>query len=156
GPMRQKLTALTVLAFILALAPFAIAQQTDRYRQVRRVPRPSAYLKNNEQIKGLLKPVVASAAAATVRIYCDDRSVALGTIVSADGLIVTKASQLGEKPECHMADGRKFSATVVGTDEATDLALLRVAANNLTPVVWADPPAPGTIIAATAPGTGPT
>ena len=46
-----------------------------------------------------------------------------GTIVAADGLIVTKASQLGDKIECHMADGRKLPATVLGRDDATDIAL---------------------------------
>ena len=59
--------------------------------------------------------------------------VALGTVVAADGLIVTKASQLTAKLECQLADGRKLPATVVGQDEATDLALLHVDAKNLTP-----------------------
>ena len=107
---------------------------------------------NNEQIQNLLKPVVAPAAAATVRVSCDGHSVALGTIVSTDGLIVTKASQLGDKPECRLADGRKLSATVIGTDDATDIALLRVDAKNLTPVTWADPPSPGSMVEATMTG----
>jgi serine protease Do len=112
-------------------------------------------LKNNEQIKSLLRPVLASAAAATVRVSCDGHPVALGTVVDADGLILTKASQLGEKPECRLADGRTLPAKLLGTDEATDLALLHVDAKNLTPVVWTDPPTPGSMVAATAPGSGP-
>ncbi len=153
-------THVTILILALSLhlaAPWsASAQPNSRWRDYRRMSqRPTAYLKNNDQIKGLLTPVVASAAAATVRIYCNDRQVALGTVVSADGLILTKASQLGEKPECRLADSRKLTATVLGTDEATDLALLRVDAKNLTPVVWADPPTPGSMVAATAPGNPP-
>ena len=88
------------------------------------MPRPSAYLKNNAQIRSLLKPTVAPAAAATVQVFGDDRPVALGTVVAADGLIVTKASQLTAKLECQLADGRRLPATLVGQDEATDLALL--------------------------------
>ena len=68
---------------------------------------------------------------------------------------MTKASQLGEKPECALADGRKLPATVVGTDEATDIALLRVDAKNLTPVTWADPPSPGSMVEATLTGRDP-
>ena len=90
------------------------------------MPRPSSYLKNNDQIRSLLKPTVAPAAAATVRVFGDDHAVALGTVVAADGLIVTKASQLTTKLECQLADGRKLPATLVGQDEATDLALLHV------------------------------
>ncbi len=141
------------------LAQSSIAQPpNDAPRQMRRsVPRPSGYLTNNAQIKSLLKPTVAPAAAATVRVFGDGHAVALGTVVAADGLIVTKASQLAAKLECQLADGRKLPATVVGQDEATDLALLHVDAKNLVPIVWAAAPAaPGSLVAATGPGEGPT
>ncbi len=150
------------LALVLALGVFAQsapAQPRDGGRWQTRVavPRPSSYLRNNDQIRALLRPAVAAAAAATVRVLGDGRAVALGTIVAADGLIVTKASQLTAKLECKLADGRTLPATVVGQDEATDLALLRVDAKNLTPIVWAgEPAAPGSLAAATAPGQGPT
>jgi len=114
-------------------------------------------LKNNGQIKSLLKATVAPAAAATVRVFDGDHAVALGTVVAADGLIVTKASQLPTKPVCQLADGRKLPATVIGQDEATDLALLHVDAKNLAPIVWATVAAtPGCLVAATDPGEGPT
>jgi serine protease Do len=148
-----------LLLFLAVLAAFpwaADAQPTNRWQDYRRANRrQSSYLKNNEQIQNLLKPVVAPATAATVRVSCDGKAVAQGTIVSADGLIVTKASQLGEKPECQLADGRKLAATVVGTDEATDIALLRVDAKNLTAVTWAEPPTPGSMIAAPTTGRTP-
>ena len=70
-----------------------------------------------------------------MRVFGDDRAVALGTVVAADGLIATKASQLTAKLECRLADGRKLPATIVGQDEATDLALLHVDAKDLTPIV---------------------
>ena len=156
----HKTTSLS-LTLILLLGVFAqtlAAQPPNVWRRQTRVavPRPSGYLKNNEQIKSLLRPAVARCAAATVRVLGDDRAVALGTVVAAEGLIVTKASQLTSKLECQLADGRKLPATLVGRDEATDLALLRVDAKDLTPIVWAAAPAaPGSLVAATDPGEGP-
>jgi serine protease Do len=158
----MKKRSILALSLILTLGCFAgilAAQSPDRgWRDARRgVPRPSNYLKNNRQIKSLLKATVAASAAATVRVFDGDHAVALGTVVSADGQIVTKASQLTAKLECQLADGRKLPATIVGQDEATDLALLHVDAKNLTPIVWAvEPAAPGSLVAATAPGEGPT
>ncbi|MEI8373024.1 MAG: PDZ domain-containing protein [Planctomycetota bacterium] len=151
--------ALTLVLLFGCLPQSSSAQPpNDVQRQMRRsVPQPSDYLTNNAQIKSLLKPTVAPAAAATVRVFGDDHAVALGTVVAADGLIVTKASQLAAKLECQLADGRKLPATVVGQDEATDLALLHVDAKNLVPIVWATAPAaPGSLVAATSPGEGPT
>jgi len=150
----MKNKASVVSALILSLGVFAqslAAQPPDGgWRQRRGPARPSSYLKNNDQIKSLLKPAVAAAAAATVRVFADNRPVALGTVVAADGLIVTKASQLTTKLECQLADGHRLPATVVGQDEATDLALLHVDATKLTPIVWAAAPAaPGSLVAAT-------
>jgi len=56
-----------------------------------------------------------------------------GVIVDADGIIATNnhvvrgASEL----EVHLADGRTLAAEVIGTDPETDLALLRVDADDL-------------------------
>ncbi len=155
---RHSYLALTVILSLGVFAQTLLAQPPDRGRwQTRRgVPRPSDYLRNNDQIKSLLRPTVARSAAATVRVFSDDRTVALGTVVAAEGLIVTKASQLTAKLECRLADGRRLPATLVGQDDATDLALLHVDAKNLTPIVWAAAPAePGSLAATTGPGEGP-
>ena len=150
--------ALTLMLTVCVFAQTLAAQPPNRGRwQTRRgMSRATSYMKNNDQIRSLLGPTIAPAAAATVRVLGNDRAVALGTVVAADGLIVTKASQLTEKPECQLADGRKLPATVVGRDEATDLALLHVDAKNLTPIAWAaGPAAPGSLVAATGPAEGP-
>jgi serine protease Do len=158
----KKTISLIMIVLLLSLGLFAQslpAQTPDDVRWQMRpaVPRPSSYLKNNDQIKLLLRPTVAQCATATVRVFGDGRPVALGTVVAADGLIATKASQLTAKLECRLADGRTLVAAVVGQDEATDLALLRVDAKNLAAIVWADSPAaPGSLVAATGPGEGPT
>jgi serine protease Do len=156
--MNKTLSLALTLILLFGIAQRMSLAQPPRpeRRQLPAVPRPSGYLKNNEQIKSLLKPIVAPAAAATVRVFGNDHAVALGTIVAADGWIVTKASQLTTKLDCELADGRKLPATLVGQDETTDLALLRIDARNLTPIVWGTEAAvPGSLVAATGPGAGP-
>lgn len=79
-----------------------------------------------------------------------DHEVAYGTIVEANGWIVTMASTLPAQPRCRLSDGLIVAAEVVGMDPAFDLALLKVPANDLQPVNWAEKPSPiaGTILAA--------
>jgi serine protease Do len=152
-------TRLTLIVLLGFVAESALAQPPDNgygRRGSRRWFRTSVYSKNNAEIRSLLAPTVAPAAAATVRVLSDGHEVAWGTVVAAEGLIVTKGSQLAAKIECRMPDGKKLPATLIGTDEATDLALLRVDAKNLTPVTWAAKPAePGSIVAVTGRGDGP-
>jgi serine protease Do len=77
-------------------------------------------------------------------------AVSLGTIVGAEGWIVTKASVLPGQPTCRLPDGKVVSARVAGVDPAFDLALLSVPATDLKPVQWADDfnPPVGTLLAA--------
>jgi serine protease Do len=75
-------------------------------------------------------------ARSTVRILGDDRPIALGTIVTSDGLIVTKASQLKGRIEVRLWDGTLLRATKVGEDKESDFAVLRVEKTGLTPVRW--------------------
>ena len=115
------------------------------------------HLKNAPQVKAALKEAVAGATAATVRVLGDGKPVALGTIVAADGCILTKASLLAGQLKCRLADGRELEARLAGRDERCDLALLRVAAEGLPAITWqAGPvPPPGTFVVATGPGDGP-
>ncbi len=81
---------------------------------------------------------VTEASQSTVRILCDDKEVALGTIVGADGWIVTKFSQLTGKPICKLKSGKNLDAKIVGVQEAFDVALLKVESTDLKPVTFAD------------------
>lgn len=77
----------------------------------------------------------------------------LGTIVSRDGYILTKASELDDTvdPDCVLADGRRLKIKEVAVDRSFDLALVKVNARNLEPVEWATepPPAAGRIVVTT-------
>lgn len=56
-----------------------------------------------------------------------------GFLVSADGLILTNSHVVsgGESIMVKLNDGREFAAKVVGEDESTDVALLKIESNDL-------------------------
>src|SRR6516162_6895079 len=63
-----------------------------------------------------------------------------GVIVSPDGYILTNNYVLKNAKEIQvtLSDGRTFTAKVVGTDPQTDIALIRVQADNLPALTLAD------------------
>jgi serine protease Do len=63
-----------------------------------------------------------------------------GVIVSPDGYILTNYHVVGGGREIQVAlnDGRTFTAKIVGTDSQTDVALLKVRADNLPELTVAD------------------
>ncbi len=88
---------------------------------------------HGRSVRSAFGEVVAEIRNATVRIDRDGNEVATGTIVDADGWIVTKASELAgaEKIACVLADSRELPARLVGVDSSHDLALLQVEATKL-------------------------
>ena len=127
-----------LLACLIAAAP-ALAQR-DR---------------GKELLPKLLAEPAAAAAAGTARVLSDGREAALGTVVSADGLILTKASELrGDLlVKLHGSDAT-YDVKVLGVHRPTDLALVKIDAKGLTPVRFSKPP--GTVGGWVAcPGTGP-
>ena len=91
-------------------------------------------------------PVASNAAMSVATVLTGGKPVALATVVDSDGLLLTKASQLGDGDiVCRLADGRRFQAVSLGTDDEQDLALLKIGADDLVPVTWRDgePPSPG-------------
>ncbi len=63
-----------------------------------------------------------------------------GVIISSDGLILTNNHVVENSKSVlvTLSNGTQYKATIVGTDSATDVALLRIEADNLTPAVLAD------------------
>ena len=61
-----------------------------------------------------------------------------GVIISADGYIVTNNHVINgaEKLEVTLNDNRQFNATVVGTDEKTDVALIKINAKDLHAITF--------------------
>jgi serine protease Do len=71
-------------------------------------------------------------------VYSGDKEAALGTIVSADGWILTKFSELKGKITVKLADGKELEAELFGHDLPCDIAMIKVDTRGLTPVEFVD------------------
>ena len=103
------------------------AQRLDRSR-----------LKNGLAVRNAFREVVAEPSLSTVAVFADSKQVALGTIVGSDGYILTKSSEVKDKSQiyCKLKDGRRKKARLVGLAPEFDLAMLKIDADGLVPVVW--------------------
>lgn len=85
--------------------------------------------------------LVAAADKQIVRVEGRRRLAATGVIYRADGIIVT-ANHVVERDEdlaIGLGDGTTHRATLVGRDPGSDIAVLKVEANNLPAATWSDP-----------------
>jgi serine protease Do len=92
--------------------------------------------KSGPKVLAAFRDVVAKPSQYTVRVLCDGKEALLGTIVEADGWILTKASELKGKVTCRLKDGRELDAKIVGVQEPFDLAMLKIEARDLPVVEW--------------------
>jgi serine protease Do len=129
--------AAALLAATLFVAPLALAQRAPG-RPAR--DDSATGFKENPRVLAAFHDAVAGPSKSVVRVRADNKDVALGTVISADGLLLTKNSELvaGATPWVVFRDGRTLPATVVNFDDRYDLALLKVDAKDLTPIQWGD------------------
>lgn len=120
------------LALFLAALALALTSAAPAAAQW---PTPPA--KSSKAVLAAYKEVVAAPSQSTVRVYADGDPVALGTVVDADGWVITKATLVKGKLTVEFKGGKTASAKLVGIDVKHDLAMLRVAASGLKPVKWA-------------------
>lgn len=71
----------------------------------------------------------------------ESQSLGSGFILSSDGYIMTNAHVVdhADKITVRLTDKREFAARVIGADKRTDVALLKIEADNLPKVVLGDP-----------------
>jgi serine protease Do len=107
-----------------------------------RLARPEA-LADAHQKSGTLTlrafaSVSEAARGSVVQLARDGERAALGTVIEAEGWILSKASELtGGALTCLLPDGAEVAARVVTVDDRNDLALVRVEVDGLRPVAWA-------------------
>jgi serine protease Do len=126
------LRRILVLALLLAFAGTAVSQPTK-----------IDDLRNGPKVLKAFREVVAKPSAHTVRVLADGKEVALGTIVEADGWILTKWSEIeakSDKVTVRLKDGKVLKAEVRGVKDdkvgAYDIAMLKVDAKGLPTVQW--------------------
>jgi len=118
--------ALTLFASLVSFAGVASAQADGSHNRV----------------LAAFREVVSGASKSTVQVYSDGQKSALGTVVDANGFILTKASEVKGKLECQLQDGRKLEAQLVGREPNMDLAMLKVEAKDLPVITWSEAEAP--------------
>lgn len=127
------LLAIAGLAFIVSPLPLAHSQD-QRSRGGNRFPFRVSNQRDNGDMMSLLTPVCEDAGKSTALIFSGSEPVAFGLIVGADGLIVTKRSELsGADPlRVRLPDNRLVTARVAAVRREADLALLKADADGLT------------------------
>ncbi|MCH2610189.1 MAG: trypsin-like peptidase domain-containing protein [Pirellulales bacterium] len=106
-------------------------QSVSWIRSIMMLKPAGLYERNHVTIRQAFDKVIEKSGECTVRITSGKQSLALGTIVSEKGYIITKASQLkGDKVrgdiECVFADGSKRPIEIAAINEQHDIALLKV------------------------------
>jgi serine protease Do len=94
-------------------------------------------IKNADLVK-LFQGPIAKAKASTVRVLSGGKEAALGTVVSADGWILTKYSELKGKLTVKLHDGNEVDAELFGHDLPCDLAMLKIDGKDLKPITLTD------------------
>jgi S1-C subfamily serine protease len=95
--------------------------------------------RSNARMKRLIGPISQAINGSVVQVLSGDRPVALGTVVAADGYVLTKRSELSGDPiKVRLSDNRVYPARVAQVRRQNDLALLHVASGGeLQPVEFA-------------------
>jgi serine protease Do len=119
-------------AFVAALASSAFSQSSQT-----RLGRDQ--FRSGEEILHTFAPVSTRTRHSIVKFNVDGETACLGAIISSNGLALTKASELKKgKLTCWTADDKHVDAELISTDEDDDVALVRVKAEALIPIEWAD------------------
>jgi len=127
-------------------------------RGVSRIRQPSVYQRSHNKVTSAFRDVVKVVRMSTVEVLADEDPVALGAIVTPDGHVLTKSSQVKGNLYCKLADGQRLPAKVIGRHPETDLAMLRMNGENFATVVWREgsTPAVGSFLATSGPSENPT
>lgn len=124
---------LTLLALALLL-PSASAQPAAPANAA--LPRPR--FRNGDETLRAFATVAALTRNSIIKLNVDGETVALATVVTTNGLALTKASELKPgKLTAWLASGEQVSAERVATDEDHDVAIVRIHTARLRPINWA-------------------
>ena len=132
-PTRISIIAVfvTFVCASLFCAVAAVAQSDDKSETRPRRRSPRSLSKADRSLLKVFEPITISASESTVKVQSGRRQIAVGTIVDANGLILTKASEMQGDLKCRLPNGDLKPAVVFGIDTENDLALLKIDAEGL-------------------------
>jgi len=128
----------TLLFILLAagLMQTALAQDEEDFPSL-----PSTLYRSGQRVLKAFAPISAQTRNSIVELNVNEDTVALGAVVDASGLVLTKASEIKSgKLTCWLASGKEVEAQLLASDDDDDVALVRVKARGLTPIQWATSP----------------
>jgi serine protease Do len=126
-PRPTRILILTACALLACAGPSFAQTISDR---------------GKKKLPKLFAEAVSAVSESTVRVQVDEKDAALGTVVTPDGYILTKGSEVltptTERPRgaitCHLRDGTIYDAKLIGYHKESDLAMLKIEAEGLKPV----------------------
>jgi serine protease Do len=132
SPRLQRFIAALVCLLLLGASASPAQAQRERGERPRFAP--------DAEVREAFEPVIREARASVAVMMADGEQRAFGTIVDAEGYIVSKASELvGRRDiQAYLPDGRKLAAAIVGMDRLNDLVMLKIDADRLTAAKLAD------------------
>jgi len=94
-----------------------------------------------QQLSDALAATVEAMSPSVVRVEARRRFPATGIVWTRDGIVVTAHHVIEQDDNIRLGlhGGQTVTATLVGRDPTTDLAVLRATAPELVPPVWAEP-----------------
>ena len=124
-------------------APMVIAEEITDFSSMQLHQSPQS--RDNIPMEGgmSLQEIYLQNIPSVVSISCtgySSSSTGTGVILTEDGYIVTNAHVVdgAGSIDVLLTDNRVFSATIIGSDEVSDLAVLQVQAEDLTPALFGD------------------
>ena len=72
---------------------------------------------------------------AVVQVNSNDSPSIMGTVISSDGYILTKASEVGSNLSCEI-NGKTYQGILYAEDHENDLAIIKIDEKGLTAVEW--------------------
>jgi serine protease Do len=130
---------LLILGFVVGAALVFIETEGPRIALAQQKGKQGApSFKKDSSYLSVFRDAVAQASKSTVRVLCDGSEATLGVVVTSDGFILTEAYDLKGKITVKITGGQELEAKWVGHHEALGLAMLKIDAQGLKPIVWSD------------------
>jgi len=124
---------LAAITLVMVTATATVSAQRDSLRRSQRI--------SGSAVTRVFEPAVEKQRESIVFLQKGGETLAFGTVISKDGLVVVKASEYVAGATIETRDGREHAVQLVGDDADNDVAVLAVTdadGKAFVPVTWSD------------------